>query len=105
MIGSRRILEEEVMGKTKLIVVAVVVLMFTSAVAAYSHHSFAATYQIDKKITIEGKIVQMIFRNPHSFIHIQVADESGKPATWSIEGRRCDTDGGWAGPPNSEAYR
>jgi hypothetical protein len=25
-------------------------------------------------------------RNPHSFIHVEVTDESGKPVTWSIEG-------------------
>src|SRR5687768_15041110 len=74
------------MGKTKLLVPAFAVLMLASSMVAYSHHSFAATYQIDKKITIEGKVLQLIMRNPHSFIHVEVADESGKPVTWTIEG-------------------
>ena len=61
-------------------------VILASAITAYAHHSFAATYQQEKKITIEGKVVQLLLRNPHSFIHIDVPDESGKPVTWSIEG-------------------
>lgn len=74
------------MGKTKLVVLIVAALMLSGAVTAYAHHSFSATYQIEKKITIEGKVVQMMMRNPHSFIHVEVTDETGKPVTWSIEG-------------------
>lgn len=74
------------MKNNGLIVLFVATIMLSSAAAAYSHHSFAATYLIDKKITIEGKVVQMLMRNPHSFIHVEVIDESGKAVTWSIEG-------------------
>ena len=74
------------MVKSKLIVLLIGAVMLIGAVAAYAHHSFAATYQIEKKIMIEGKVIQMMMRNPHSFIHIEVMDESGKPVTWSIEG-------------------
>jgi DNA/RNA endonuclease YhcR with UshA esterase domain len=74
------------MEKTKLVVLIVAALMLSGAVTAYAHHSFSATYQIEKKITIEGKVVQMMMRNPHSFIHVEVTDETGKPVTWSIEG-------------------
>ena len=63
-----------------------VILVATSTGYLYAHHSFAATYQEDKKITLEGKVVQMLMRNPHSFIHVEVADEAGKPVIWSIEG-------------------
>ena len=74
------------MGKTKIVVVVLAAVMLTGAVSAFAHHSFAATYNVDKKITLEGKVVQMMMRNPHSFIHVEVMDESGKPVTWSIEG-------------------
>lgn len=57
-----------------------------AAVTAYSHHSFAGTYILDKMHTIEGKVVQLQIRNPHSFIHVEVVDESGKPIRWSVEG-------------------
>jgi hypothetical protein len=74
------------MAKSKVLALLIGAVMLTGAVTAYAHHSFSATYQIEKKITIEGKVVQMMMRNPHSFIHIEVMDEGGKPVTWSIEG-------------------
>jgi hypothetical protein len=64
----------------------IAVLVFVPAMAAYAHHSFAATYQEDKKVTVEGKVVQLLLRNPHSFFHIDVTDEAGQTVTWSIEG-------------------
>lgn len=73
------------MLKRKSFVLAIAVLVFIPTVAAYAHHSFAATYQ-DKKITIDGKVVQLLLRNPHSFFHIEVTDQSGQTVTWSIEG-------------------
>jgi Family of unknown function (DUF6152) len=74
------------MLKTKSFVVLMAVLVFVPTIAAYAHHSFAATYQEDKKITVEGKVVQLLLRNPHSFMHIDVTDEAGQTVTWSIEG-------------------
>ena len=69
--------------KGKLIFLLAVVLL-TSAVAAYAHHSFAATYVQTKTITIEGKVVQFSFRNPHSFVQVEVDD--GKEAVrWAVE--------------------
>ena len=66
--------------KPRLLLVAVVGLL-VSIVTAYAHHSFAATYQEDKTISVEGKIVQFQFRNPHSFV--QILD--GKGVRWALE--------------------
>jgi hypothetical protein len=74
------------MLKTKTFVVLVAALVLIPTMAAYAHHSFAATYQEDKMITVEGKVVQLLLRNPHSFFHIEVTDEAGQTVTWSIEG-------------------
>ena len=52
---------------------------------ADAHHSFGATYDIKKDITLEGKLVQFMFRNPHSFVHIEVPDDTGTVRRWSIE--------------------
>jgi hypothetical protein len=51
----------------------------------HAHHSFAATYQIQQKMTIKGKLVQFLFRNPHSFVKVEAPDEKGQVQTWSIE--------------------
>src|SRR5688572_11743233 len=53
---------------------------------ALAHHSFGGTYNVDKQITLTGKIVQLTLRSPHSFVYVEVPDESGTPQRWTIEG-------------------
>jgi hypothetical protein len=53
--------------------------------AAYAHHSYAATYDTSKEIKLEGKLVQFVYRNPHSFVHLEVADDKGAPQRWAVE--------------------
>src|SRR5881394_1754434 len=60
--------------------------MLATAVAAYAHHSFAATYDEAKTIEIKGKVVVFSFRNPHSFITVEVTDAGGKKVRWGVEG-------------------
>jgi hypothetical protein len=52
---------------------------------AYAHHSFAATYLEDQTVTIEGELVQFLFRNPHSFVHIMVKQENGEMVRYAVE--------------------
>ena len=60
----------------------------SSGMFAYAHHSFSATYVPDDpatRLTIKGEIVQLQFRNPHSFVHVMAPDENGKMQRWSAE--------------------
>jgi hypothetical protein len=57
-----------------------------AAAPAFAHHSLAATYQ-DKEIKLEGKIVDLLLRNPHSFLQIEAPDEKGVMQRWSLEWR------------------
>jgi hypothetical protein len=52
---------------------------------AQAHHSFAATYHEDQTATIEGTLVQFMFRNPHSFVHVEVKNDKGEIQTWAVE--------------------
>jgi hypothetical protein len=36
-------------------------------------------------VSIEGKVVQFLLRNPHSFLHIEVKDKEGKVAVYNVE--------------------
>jgi hypothetical protein len=59
--------------------------------SAWAHHAFAAEFDVDKPVQLHGKVVKMEWINPHSWIHIAVADEkTGKMNEWMIE----------CGPPN-----
>jgi hypothetical protein len=58
----------------------------TGALPALAHHSFAGTYDVNKEITIKGKIVEVSLRSPHSFFFVEAEDAKGAPQRWSIEG-------------------
>ncbi|HTX24468.1 MAG TPA: DUF6152 family protein [Steroidobacteraceae bacterium] len=65
------------------------VLLAGSAIVAAgrvaAHHSFAATYFVDREITVEGTLTQFLYRNPHSFVKMLAPDSQGHMQTWSIE--------------------
>ena len=65
--------------------VSIFALALLVASQAQAHHSFAATYFEDKTVQIEGKLVQFQFRNPHSFIQVEVKDDKGQVVRWSVE--------------------
>ena len=56
-----------------------------SGVTAYAHHSFTATYDEDATIEIEGDLVQFMFRNPHSWVHVMTEDENGEMVRYGVE--------------------
>jgi len=63
---------------------------------ASAHHSFAATYIVDKEIKIDGKLVEFMYRNPHSFVKVEGPDDAGQMQTWTIEwggGAQLSRDG------------
>jgi len=57
-----------------------------SSGTAYAHHSLAATY-LEKEVRLEGKILDLLLRNPHSFLQIEATDENGIVQRWSLEWR------------------
>jgi len=62
------------------------VLIITAiAGRAFAHHSFTAAYESGKRMEVEGVVKEFIWRNPHSFVRIEVTDKSGKVETWSLE--------------------
>jgi hypothetical protein len=52
---------------------------------AFAHHSFAATYREKDSVTIEGELVQLDFRNPHSFVHVDVKQKDGTTVRYAVE--------------------
>ena len=56
-----------------------------SGATVYAHHSFAATYIVDKEIKIEGEMVSFMFRNPHAFVHVMAPDDKGEMQRWGVE--------------------
>jgi len=67
----------------RILVCAVAIMLLV--VAAYAHHSYAATYDTSKEVKVNGKLVQFVFRNPHSYVTISAKDEKGVVQRWSVE--------------------
>jgi hypothetical protein len=66
------------------------VLLLAAAVAAIpavssAHHAFAAEYDADKPIKLEGTVQKVRFVNPHSWLYLDVANADGSVTTWGLE--------------------
>ena len=59
------------------------VAMF-AAMPAFSHHSFVM-FDTTKQVTLSGTVTSFEWTNPHTYIEIDAADESGAVKHWSIE--------------------
>ena len=60
--------------------------MFVSdTVSMAAHHSFSSTYLEDQVIAIEGDLVDVVYRNPHSFIHLRAPDGTNHMRVWAVE--------------------
>jgi predicted amidohydrolase len=58
-------------------------LLATASLQA--HHSFSATYDGNKPITLRGTIVKMGWQNPHAHLYVDVKNADGKVVTWEVE--------------------
>lgn len=63
-----------------------VLLVALSIAITRAHHSYGATYDVNKEVKLTGKVAQFSLRNPHSYVQLQVPDAKGGPAQrWAIE--------------------
>ena len=76
---------------TRTYVLAAVVALLAAAIPAAAHHAFAAEFDYDRPVTVQGAISKMEWVNPHSWIYVDVKSADGKVTNWRFE----------MGPPNA----
>ena len=65
--------------------ISTVLLLLVLTFPAGSHHSFPGTYDVNKSYLLDGVVTKFLFRNPHSFIFLDVTEEDGTVTTWHLE--------------------
>ena len=73
-----------------LLTATVVAVFVVLALPVVAHHSYAATYHLDREQALRGTVLQVSFRHPHTYVHLEAPDEAGVLRRWSLEWR--DTD-------------
>ena len=66
------------------------VVMLAAAAVAWgaslaAHHSVGGVYRDDERVTIEGELVTLVYRNPHSYLHVLAPDRQKHQRVWAIE--------------------
>jgi hypothetical protein len=81
------------MRKLLPLTLATTVLLATAALA---HHS-PIVFDRTKQVTIEGVVTEFKWSSPHSWIHVDVKDDSGAVGNWGIEMNPASllARGGW----------
>jgi len=63
----------------------VIVALISASMRLWAHHSFAAEYDGTKPIKLNGTVTKFDMVNPHSWIYIDVKDDTGKVVNWKFE--------------------
>jgi len=77
--------------KNKLSLLAITVALGIVTLPALAHHSFSAEFDVNKPVTLKGKLAKMEWVNPHGWIYVDVTGPDGKVTNWAVE----------AGAPNA----
>ncbi len=72
--------------RMKLLSVIFGAAISAAALPVLAHHSFAAEFDANRPVKLEGTVTKMDWINPHSWIHIDVTTEGGEVQKWMVEG-------------------
>jgi Family of unknown function (DUF6152) len=52
---------------------------------ASAHHSFGAAYVQNQQLSIEGELLQFVYRNPHALLQVMAPDTNRQMQRWTVE--------------------
>jgi hypothetical protein len=65
--------------------VPLIVVALLNSTNLLAHHGRGSTYDTKKELPLKGTVKEVLWRNPHIAIFLDVKDANGKVTTWAIE--------------------
>lgn len=56
-----------------------------AAAAASAHHALPAEYDLNRPVTVMGKVTRIEWSNPHARFYVDVKEHNGKTTNWEFE--------------------
>lgn len=72
-------------GSAALLCLAIGGTALIAPTVSLAHHAFAAEYDGDRPIALEGVVERVRFVNPHSWLYLNVTGADGAVTKWALE--------------------
>lgn len=69
----------------RLVSLACSLLVVIALQASTAAHHSPRVYRLDEQTTIEGVIVAVIYKSPHTYLHVQAPDRERQLRVWAVE--------------------
>src|SRR4030095_15752203 len=70
--------------KRTLIRAFVASALLLASAPLFAHHG-SASFDPDKRLTLEGSVTEWLWANPHCFLKVDAKDDTGSVRNWNLE--------------------
>ena len=70
--------------KSQFLIAAVVIVVLAAA-PLVAHHSYAAEFDRNKRVTLTGTVTKVEWANPHARFYFDAKNDKGEMVNWNFE--------------------
>ena len=61
------------------------IVLLLAATPIFAHHSFSMEFDSSQPVNLRGVVTKVEWRNPHTYLYVDVKDGEGKAINWTFE--------------------